>query len=104
MTYNEKIQARQESNLTIADLLKDTSLNVDGLIDRFAGYAKVYPQQRAGQIICNYIADDYRSAKPSEFSKNLISTLFPGDPDPFFEESVDTLERIKVAVDTGLIK
>lgn len=60
MTINEKIELRQQANKNILKQLEK-------LID-------MYPQQRFGQIISNYI-----------FTQG----------DPFYEESVDILERVE---------
>lgn len=53
-----------------------------------------YPNQRFGQIICNYICPDYRSEHVSTFTKIFMKTIFPNNPDPFFEESKETYERL----------
>lgn len=53
-----------------------------------------YPEQRFGQIMCNYICPDYRSQNISSLTTHIMESIFPGNPDPFFEESVTTLKRL----------
>lgn len=91
----EQIGKRQEANLKIASILKGSEHSALRVIaNRFAELAKQYPQQRAGQIICNYICDDYRCGHTSALTVDILNLMFPGDPDPFFEESVVTLKRL----------
>ncbi len=95
MTIKEQIQKRQESNLKIADILKGTQLEAKYQVGtRLTELANQFPQQRAGQLITNYIVPEYRFA-PTNATREILEALFPGDPDPFFEESVVTLERFK---------
>lgn len=89
----EEIAKRQEANLKIADILKGTAWDQLGI--QLEVLAKKFPQQRAGQIICNYICPDYRSQSISTETNTILETLFPGNPDPFFEESITTLKRLK---------
>lgn len=84
---------RQEANLKIADILKSRTSWKDE-IKLFEELATKYPQQRAGQIVCNYMCEDYRSPDPCETTRMIMEFLFPEDPDPFFEESVVTLKRL----------
>ena len=93
MTLSEQINKRQEANLKIADILKGT--NWHQLAVRLEALAKEFPQQCAGQIVCNYICPDYRDPISTVETQATMNFLFPEDPDPFFEESVVTLERIK---------
>lgn len=58
-----KISRRYEANKKLVEIL-------GMLVDQF-------PEQRFGQIICNYFLPEYR------------------EKDPFFEESVDTLNRLE---------
>lgn len=92
----EQISKRQEANRKIASILLG---HVDARIRMVGGQLKMlaekYPQQRAGQIITNYICSDYRDQEPSNTTKVVLDTIFPSNPDPFFEESVVTLERVK---------
>lgn len=100
----EEISKRQEANLQIGDLISKMSINsikfdtTDGrlipLAQAFLELAKTCPQQRAGQIICNYLCPDYRDTTVSDETKRILETLFPNNPDPFFEESVTTLKRL----------
>lgn len=90
------ILKRQESNIALAGILTGTELETKyGLGTELSKLAERYPQQRAGQIITNYICADYRDEHPSEKTVEILGALFPGNPDPFFEESVETLKRIK---------
>lgn len=89
----EQISKRQEANLKIADILKGTAWNQLGI--QLEALAKEFPQQRASQIICNYICPDYRDQINSVETQAIMNFLFPEDPDPFFEESVMTLNRLK---------
>lgn len=93
MTTSEQINKRQEANFKIADILKGTPWNQVAI--QLEALAKEFPQQRAGQIVCNYICPDYRDAVSSVETQALMNFLFPENPDPFFEESVATLERVK---------
>lgn len=97
---------RKEANLKIVDVLKtipevrdlqfwDNFGNVYLLPDLFREFADKYPQQRAGQIFCNYICPDYRLKEVSAKTEQIINTLFNIDYDPFYEESVDTLKRLQ---------
>lgn len=96
MTYREQIQKRQEFNLEIAKWLREHDfLVVRAIAGKFEELAKQYPQQRAGQIICNYICPEYRDENPTIVTKQIMEGLFPGNPDPFFEESYETLKRLK---------
>ena len=54
-----------------------------------------YPDQRFGQLVCNYICPDYRNPEVYDETKLIMNTLFPGNPDPFFEESTVTLKRLQ---------
>ena len=91
----EQISKRQESNIKIASVLlghSDARIRMIGV--QLKMLAEQYPQQRAGQIICNYLCSDYRDATPSVVTQIVLEELFPGNPDPFFEESVVTLKRL----------
>ena len=90
---SNQISKRQEANLELANILKDTAWNHLGI--QLESLAKEFPQQRAGQIVCNYICPDYRDSINSAETQAIMNFLFPDDPDPFFEESVVTLERVK---------
>lgn len=47
------------------------------IVRALEAYIEALPEQRFGQIICNYFLPEYR------------------EKDPFFEESIVTLERLK---------
>ena len=95
MDIREQISKRQQANLEIADILKGSDLDIRyGIACEFRQLAERFPDQRAGQIITNYIVPEYRT-EPTNKSRDILNKLFPGDPDPFFEESVVTLNRIK---------
>jgi len=89
------VNSRQEANLKIADILMETIWERDFKFGTaLKEFAEACPQQRAGQIICNYICGDYREENPSPETTAFMAMMFPGNPDPFFEESVVTLERL----------
>lgn len=99
MTYKEQIRGRQQFNFEIADILKNhPDILVCGIARDFRMMAEKMPQQRAGQIICNYICGDYRDSEPAYPTVHIMEVLFPGNPDPFFEESYETLNRLKETV------
>lgn len=56
-------------------------------------YVEKYPNQRFGQICCNYVFPDYRE-QPSDLCKEFLTTIFKLDCDPFFEESLITLKTL----------
>lgn len=66
----EQISKRQKSNFEIAKMLEDLTIGhmrvdtSDGrtisLPEAFKELSEAYPQQRAGQIFCNYLCPDYR--------------------------------------------
>ena len=96
---------RQEANLKLVNILKnipkvrdiqfcDSYNNVYLFPEIFEIFANKYPQQRAGQIICNYICPDYRNKEVSVSTKIIMEALFPDNPDPFYEESEVTLKRL----------
>lgn len=97
--------SRKEANLKIAEIIKGLHIDnlqfelINGSVTLLSNLFKIlteeYPHQRAGQIFCNYICPDYRDKEVSVKTKLIMQTLFPKDPDPFFEESVVTLERLK---------
>lgn len=84
--------SRQEVNYKIACLIAtqsdpETALDLCDLIEK-------YPQQRFGQIICNYVCTDYRDPEPNLHTKVIMDALFPDVSDPFYEESTVTLKRL----------
>ena len=65
-----------------------------GTVDKISECIETYKQQRFGQIVCNYIAPDYRWS-PCRQSQDVMHVLFHElDMDPFFEESEDTMKRL----------
>lgn len=70
----KKIDNRQEANLQIVNMLRDYFLS--------------FPDSRFGQALSNLNIIEYDRTK-----------LTPEVIDPFFEESVDTLEKVKNAVE-----
>ena len=100
------VATRQQCNLEIAEILEGisignlrVSISKEGDSMNFSEFFKVlslkYPQQRAGQIITNYICRDYLSIDPSEETKLIFDKMFPGNLDPFYEESTITLKRLQ---------
>ncbi len=88
-----RIMNRQDYNLEIAKILMGTPWEPEAI--RFKTLAEQHPQQRAGQIICNYMCPDYRDPNPSKDTQMIMEFFFPGNPDPFFEESYVTLKRLR---------
>lgn len=94
------MKTRQEFNFKISELLKGTPVGQlplsvsQNFAEMFEGLSYIYPQQRAGQIICNYICPDYRSLEPCTNTRLIMDSLFPINMDPFFEESSETYNRL----------
>lgn len=81
---------RKDWNKKIVEYLgtfKNNLLNIDKLIE-------LYPDQRFGQLVCNYICPDYRSEYKSLLTIMIMKELFDIDFDPFFEESKNTFDRL----------
>lgn len=85
---------RQQANYKIFKLIKDNCV-VSNYAEQILTCIQQYPQQRFGQIICNYIFPDYRDIDPSVETKAFMNAIFPNNPDPFYEESVETYNRLK---------
>lgn len=95
MNLKEQISKRQDFNRVIlTQLEKKYGDQYKHLWQPISQCIEGIPQQRFGQIICNYILPDYRCSFPSEITQNFMSQIFPNDPDPFYEESYTTLKRI----------
>lgn len=105
IAQNKYTMTRQEANLKLVNILKnipkvrdiqfwDSYNSVYLFPEIFEIFANKYPQQRAGQIICNYICPDYRNKEVSVSTKTIMEALFPDNPDPFYEESEVTLKRL----------
>lgn len=92
MTIKEIMQ-RQQANQQITELIKDDSF-IKKNLDFLKQMIIQYPNQRFGQIICNYICPSYRNIEPDPEEMACMNRLFPGNPDPFYEESVETLNRL----------
>lgn len=112
MTIREQISKRQESNFAIVRILEDMiigHMRVDtsdgrtiSLPEAFKELAEAYPEQRAGQIFCNYLCPDYRDEEVSGGTKLILQSLFEDNPDPFYEESVVTLKRLQKGKNKGI--
>ena len=85
---------RQEANLKIYKLVKDNAV-MAAKAEELLSKILECKDQRFGQIICNYICPDYRDSDPGIPTKLIMDALFPGNPDPFYEESTVTLNRLK---------
>ena len=87
---------RQDANFEILNYVKEHYPEYDENIYSTIYYLiEKYIHQRFGQIICNYICPDYRDRDVSTVTQNIMKDWFDIDYDPFFEESVDTLNRLK---------
>ena len=86
---------RQEANREIAKHLKESEYQtIRTIAEEFEKLVELYPEQRAGQIICNYICPDYRRSNVSVKTRVIQRILFQYDYDHFFEESTVTLKRL----------
>lgn len=85
---------RQKANFEIINLLRNKHPEYYDIYDDIKKLASQFEHQRFGQIICNYVCSDYRY-EPNEVTKDIMNKWFDIDFDPFFEESVETLERLK---------
>jgi hypothetical protein len=94
MKTNKLIKSRQSYNYDIIKLLYDNYPQFSECFPYIEEAIDKYPQQRFGQIICNYICSDYRDNQVSLFTTEFFNTIFPNDPDPFFEESKETFKRL----------
>lgn len=104
MKFDEMIERRQEFNKKVSDLLKkDNNLKVllDAIDQDFEEFFETlddliegHPQQRFGQIVCNYIFWNYREDDMPEMARKTFEYIFPINFDPFYEESYETWERL----------
>lgn len=86
---------RQEANRKILSILKAKYYNVfKEHFEDISEWIEKFPDGRFGQIICNWICPDYRDGDPSWDTIIIMELIFPDNPDPFFEESVETLKRL----------
>lgn len=90
-----KEMTRQEANYKIYKLIKDNVVVIPEFHNLILKCIAQYPQQRFGQIICNYVCPDYRCEDPTIETKTFMNAIFPENPDPFYEESVETYNRLK---------
>lgn len=96
----ELSEMRKQANLEISKILGalDIGKKYPEIIDAFEWLMQNHPQQRASQIFCNYICGDYRDEKVSDETKEIMEALFPGNPDPFYEEPDVTLRRLRKSI------
>lgn len=85
---------RQEANNEILGLVAEDPF-LKTRLEMLTEYIRLCPSQRFAQILCNYICSTYRDYSPDPEEVACLERLFPGNPDPFFEESVVTLQRLK---------
>lgn len=89
-------KTRQEYNMEILKLFQTKFPENDEIYDDIEYLINQYPDQRFGQIFCNYICPDYRHDRKSVYTNILINKWFGNDIlDPFFEESKETLVRLQ---------
>lgn len=88
-----KVRQRKKWNYKVLGLIrKKYAILNDNLFELI----EAYPEQRFGQIICNYICPDYRSERPSSITEHWLKTnIFPNNMDFFYEEPWETFERLK---------
>lgn len=99
--YNKKIRDyllnNKEFNHKLDSIMKkeDVTWENSEFYEFLDELIKQFPQQRFGQLFCNYIGGDYRSPNPNELTTWLQEYLFaPGNYDPFYEESKYTYYRL----------
>lgn len=93
----EKIQARQKYNRQILQLIIDKKYPIsEQRLEKLKVVVESFPQQRFAQLVCNYVFPDYRNSKPWQETIDFMSSVFPNNPDPFYEESVDTFKRLNL--------
>lgn len=83
---------RQEANF---EILRIIEYKYSDLVSTFNFLINTYPDQRFGQICCNYVFPDYRDTEVSEETKQFMEDMFHIDMDPFYEESTETLNRLQ---------
>lgn len=91
---SETISKRQEYNRKILSVLKSLYPEMQNRFPLIEECIESFPLQRFGQIICNYVCPDYRSQDVSSITSHIMESIFPSDPDPFFEESKTTFKRL----------
>lgn len=88
--------SRQEYNQKILDLIGDDIKTKFASIiyEYLKNLIEEYPDQRFGQLVCNYVCPDYRSGNISNDTLEFLDAFFDIRFDPFFEESSETYERL----------
>ena len=81
---------RKEANYKILSILEQKYPEYSNLYPIITTYITNYSDWRFGQIICNRIVPNYR-----EEDSKLMRDWFNISFDPFYEESVETLDRLK---------
>lgn len=100
---NKKTMTRQEYNFKIFEQLKSNKF-FNNFMDRnmsdevyevLEDCIQDYPQQRFGQIFCNYVYPSYRDRDVMELNQ-VVDMLFYKSTcsDPFYEESEETYNRL----------
>lgn len=89
-------EERAKANKLILKVLNGLKISdkYPEMVDAYEWLIHEYPQQRASQIFCNYICNDYRNKEVSKETQEIMNCLFPGDYDPFYEEPTVTLRRL----------
>ena len=100
---NKKTMTRQEYNLKIFEQLRNNRF-FNNFMERnmsnevyevLRDCIQDFPEQRFGQIFCNYVYPTYRDRDVMELNQ-VIDMLFYGSTcsDPFYEESKETFQRL----------
>jgi hypothetical protein len=84
--------SRKEFNLKLLEELKKRP-EFEMIIGYLPELIEKYPDQRFGQLFCNYIFPEYRYRSYLMSIFKFMDEIFPGNPDPFFEESSETYNR-----------
>lgn len=77
----KEMEQKRNTNLPLQETSPREKRRVDynrELLGMLGELIELFPDQRFGQIICNYVLPEYR------------------ERDPFFEESKDTYDRLKL--------
>lgn len=93
MIWKEIFNGRQGFNRMILVSIAEDSF-VKSHYSDFERLIEQYPDQRFAQIVCNYICPSYRDQEPDPVEKSFMMRIFPNNPDPFYEESNKTLNRL----------
>lgn len=87
---------RQEANREIINFIAEKEILDEVFINPIKELIEKWPNQRFGQIMCNYACPDYREAVTTSTTKLIMNKLFKDFKyDPFYEESTETLERLQ---------